>query len=123
MTDEQYAWLRSVLGERCPTEDEADDALDRLGSIRAVALEYLRRWRAELLSSAASVTIQGALSVSFAENIKAVERLIAEVTAGPDDPTLPPEPEPTSTLPVMGLGMFVADHSRGVDPQSVPWAR
>jgi hypothetical protein len=89
MTDEQYAWLRSILGSRCPSEDQAAEDYDNLGSIKAVALQYLRAWRTELIGQPTSVTIPGAVGVGWSGNIAALDKVIASVEAGPDDPTAP----------------------------------
>ena len=100
MTDEQYEWLKSILGARTPSEDDAADAYDRLGSIKAVALESLRRWRADLIANPTTVNVPGAIGVGYSANITALERLIADVTAGPDDPTTEPPVDPDAVPPV-----------------------
>lgn len=89
MTDEQYAWLRSILGARTPSEGDVEDALDSLGTIRAVALQYLRTWRAELIAAPTSVNVPGAVGVGWSGNIAALDRVIKQVEEGPDDPSLP----------------------------------
>lgn len=85
------AWLISQLGT---TTDLADleQRYARLGSARAVALEVLRERKAALvMEQPASIGVSSVVSISYAENIKAIERQIAALEAGqppaPDDPT------------------------------------
>ncbi|MDX3232883.1 hypothetical protein [Streptomyces sp. ME19-01-6] len=85
------AWLLSQLGT---TTDLADleQRYARLGSARAVALEVLRERKAALvMEQPASIGVSSVVSISYAENIKAIERQIAALEAGqppaPDDPT------------------------------------
>ena len=85
------AWLISQLGT---TTDLADleQRYARLGSARAVALEVLRERKAALvMEQPASIGVSSVVSISYAENIKALERQIAALEAGeppaPDDPT------------------------------------
>jgi hypothetical protein len=83
------AWLLAQLGETTSTTDlEARYA--RLGTARAVALEVLRGRLATFLQQPATVNVSSVVGVGFAENIKALERQIANLEAGippaPDDP-------------------------------------
>ena len=75
LTDDDYAYLRSELGE----VDRADLVVryQRLGSPQAVAVEVLRERMATLVSDPLAVTVQGIATVNNAENVKALERQIA----------------------------------------------
>jgi hypothetical protein len=89
MNDEQYEWLRSLLGARTPSEDDAAEEYAAIGSVKGVALRHLRAWRADLLAQPTSVTIPGAVGVGWSGNLAALDKVIASVEAGPDDPTAP----------------------------------
>lgn len=75
LTDDNYAYLRSELGEA----DRADLEIryQRLGSLQAVAVEVLRERKAALVSDPLAVTVQGIATVNNSENVKALERQIA----------------------------------------------
>ncbi|OKJ89140.1 MULTISPECIES: hypothetical protein [unclassified Streptomyces] len=75
LTDAEYAYLRSELGEAERTD--LDTRYQRLGSVQAVAVEVLRERRAALVSDPLAVTVQGVATVNNAENVKAIERRIA----------------------------------------------
>ncbi len=81
MDDAIRAWLSAQLG---PTTAPIDLAAryTRLGSARAVALEVLRERKAGLLLQPGSIAVSGVVSLNNAENIKALERQIAELEAG-----------------------------------------
>lgn len=83
------AWLLAQLGTATDTTD-LDTRYTRLGTARAVALEVLRERLAALIAQPATVNVSGVVSVSVTENIKAIERKIAELVGGeppaPDDP-------------------------------------
>ncbi|MFJ9799829.1 hypothetical protein [Streptomyces sp. NPDC101145] len=85
------AWLIGQLG---PATDLADltARYTRLGTARAVALEVLSERHAALLAQPATVNVSSVVSISNAENIKALERKIAELRAG--IPLAPDEPDP-----------------------------
>ncbi|MEU4916875.1 MULTISPECIES: hypothetical protein [Streptomyces] len=85
------AWLIGQLG---PNSDPADlDArYTRLGTARAVALEVLSERHAALLAQPATVNVSAVVSISTAENIKALERKITELRAG--IPLAPDEDDP-----------------------------
>ncbi|MFD8384234.1 hypothetical protein ACFV2X_37920 [Streptomyces sp. NPDC059679] len=90
MDDATRAWLISQLGTDTDLAD-LDQRYARLGSARAVALEILRERKAALvMGQPASVGVSSVVSVSYAENIKALERQIALLETGqppaPDDP-------------------------------------
>lgn len=86
LSDSEYAYLRSELGEA----DRADlDARhQRLGSVQAVAIEVLRERKAALVSDPLAVTVQGIATVSNAENVRALERQIAALEDGGLDKTV-----------------------------------
>ena len=75
LTDAEYAYLRSELGDTDRTDLDARH--QRLGSLQAVAAEVLRERKAALVADPLAVTVQGVATVSNAENVKALERQIA----------------------------------------------
>ncbi|MDH2389370.1 hypothetical protein QCN29_11310 [Streptomyces sp. HNM0663] len=75
LTDAEYAYLRSELGEADRTD--LDARYQRLGSVQAVAAEVLRERKAALVSDPLAVTVQGVATVNNAENVRALERQIA----------------------------------------------
>ncbi|MFF6903517.1 hypothetical protein [Streptomyces hydrogenans] len=83
------AWLISQLGTSTDLAD-LDTRYTRLGAARAVALEILRERLADLVDQPSTLSVSGVVSLSFAENIKAIERKIAALENGeppaPDDP-------------------------------------
>ncbi|NUS25032.1 MAG: hypothetical protein HOV92_12530 [Streptomyces sp.] len=87
------AWLLAQLGEATPVAD-LETRYTRLGTARAVALEVLRGRLAALIQQPATVTVTSVVGVGYAENIKALERQIANLEAGipaaPDDPAVIP---------------------------------
>ncbi|MET9035308.1 hypothetical protein [Streptomyces mirabilis] len=87
LTDIQYAYLRSELGEA--DRDDLDARYERLGTVEAVAIEVLRERKAMLVSDPLAVTVQGVATVNNAENVKALERQIAalEDTTADDSTT------------------------------------
>lgn len=86
LTEKQLKWLGSQLGDE-PVAADLQTAYDRLGSVRDVALETLRKRRAQWLSQPMSVNVSGVASLSYAENVKAIERQIAELVRMDDDPS------------------------------------
>lgn len=78
LTDSEYAYLRSELGEADRTD--LDTRYLRLGSLVAVAVEVLRERRAALVSDPLTITVQGVAAVNNAENVKAIERQITNLT-------------------------------------------
>ncbi|MFC8008663.1 hypothetical protein [Streptomyces cinereoruber] len=85
------AWLTSRLGANT---DQAglDVRYARLRTARAVAIEILYERHAALINDQPStLSVSGVVSLSYAENIKAIERLIKQLESGklpaPDDPT------------------------------------
>lgn len=84
------AWLTSQLGTSTDQAD-LDTRYTRLGSSRAVALEILRERLAALIHDQPStIAVSSVVSLSYTENIKAIERQIAQLENGeppaPDDP-------------------------------------
>ncbi|MEU5093751.1 hypothetical protein [Streptomyces sp. NPDC020996] len=75
LTDAEYAYLRSELGDA--DRADLDARYTRLGSLEAVAVEVLRERKAALVSDPLAVTVQGVATVNNAENVKALERQIA----------------------------------------------
>jgi hypothetical protein len=97
------AWLLAQLGETTSTTDlEARYA--RLGTARAVALEVLRGRLAAFLQQPATVNVSSVVGVGFAENIKALERQIANLEAG--IPPAPDEPAAGDSSADTTLGVF-----------------
>ncbi|MFI5685825.1 hypothetical protein [Streptomyces sp. NPDC051636] len=78
LTDAEYLYLRSELGEASRTD--LDARYLRLGSLQAVAVEVLRERKAALVSDPLAVSVQGVATVNNAENVKAIERQIADLT-------------------------------------------
>lgn len=89
MDDATRRWLLSQLGTATDTAD-LDDRYTRLGNARAVAIEVLYQRKADLLAQPASVAVSAVVSVTYTENIKALERQIAFLEGGgapaPDEP-------------------------------------
>ena len=80
---ETLEWAKSYLGN----VDEADlqERVNRLGSMRAAVIETLKQRRATMLGTALSVTIPGAVSVSYKDNITVIDKLINELGKGDPD--------------------------------------
>ncbi|MFE0477479.1 hypothetical protein ACFW2V_38385 [Streptomyces sp. NPDC058947] len=85
LTDAEYAYLRSQLGEA--DRIDLDTRYQRLDSLQAVAIEVLRERKAALVSDPLAVTVQGVATVNNAENVKAIERQIAEIETSARDAT------------------------------------
>ncbi|WP_372407440.1 hypothetical protein [Streptomyces luteireticuli] len=79
LSESDFAYLRSQLG----TVDRADldQRYARLGDLTAVALEVLRERKSALVADPLTVTVQGVATVSTAENVRALERQIADLAA------------------------------------------
>lgn len=104
------AWLLAQLGENTPTAD-LETRYTRLGSARAVALEVLRGRLAALIQQPATVNVSSVVGVGFAENIKALERKIANLEAG--IPAAPDDPGTTPSSSSSGLGViFLTERPR-----------
>lgn len=89
MDDATRQWLLSQLGTATNTAD-LDTRYTRLGTARAVALEILYQRKADLLAQPASVNVSSVVSVTYTENIRALERQIALLESG--EPPAPDEP-------------------------------
>jgi len=95
LTARQLAWLRAQLGDT-PPDAELQAAFDRLGSVRDVAIETIRKRYQVLIDQPASTSLAGVGSMSWGENIKALERMIASLSkldSDPSDDTEPPLPD------------------------------
>lgn len=99
------AWLIAQLGTATDLTD-LTARYTRLGTARAVALEVLNQRLADLRAQAATVNLSGAVSVSFAENIKAYERQIALLEAGGSPAPDEPDPGTGADDGSVPLGMF-----------------
>lgn len=88
MDETTQQWLLSQLGSKTDLADLAT-RYARLHTARAVALEVLRERRADLLASPLVLGVSNVLNVSYASNITAIERQIAEL----EDPGAPPAPD------------------------------
>lgn len=101
-------WLVSQLGSKTDLAD-LDTRYARLHSARAVALEVLRERRADMLNSPLVLGISNVLNVSYAANITALERQIAEL----EDNDAPPAPdEPGYGDDTSGRIATIAFHAR-----------
>lgn len=115
LTNAQYRWLTSTVGAL--TEFDADERFARLGTPRDVAVEVLRERHAALLAAPASLTVNGAVTINQTENIKAIERLIASLLAGPADPSAPvvdDDGEPLTDGELLGAMQLQSRWGRGV---------
>ncbi|WP_331728862.1 hypothetical protein OG693_39575 (plasmid) [Streptomyces sp. NBC_01259] len=86
------AWLVSQLGPKTDLVD-LNARYMRLGTARATAIEVIRERLAALRAQPSTINVSSVVGVSYVENIKAYERLLASLVAGddpaPDDPTDP----------------------------------
>ena len=105
LTDAQYAYLKSQLGPE-PSRQDLDVRYARLGTVRDVAVEVLRERRAALVADPLSLTINGVATVATVENVRAIERQIAELSAEPD----PDHPGPTPGTPTLAIGQITRHH-------------
>jgi hypothetical protein len=86
------AWLTGQLGTSTDLAD-LETRYTRLATARAVALEVLYERRAALVhDQPASVNVSSVVAVAYTENIKAIERQIAELRTG--IPLAPDETDP-----------------------------
>lgn len=92
LTDAEYAYLRSELGEA--NRVDLDARYHRLGSLQAAAVEVLPERRAALVSDPLAVAVQGVATVNNAENVRALERQIADLNAAAEaqQPAVIPTP-------------------------------
>ena len=73
-------WIRDYVGSS-PSDDALADHFADLGDKVKVALRVLRRRVADMKANPANLTITGVLTVSTAENIKALAAQIDELEA------------------------------------------
>ncbi|MFD3336047.1 hypothetical protein ACFWV1_25885 [Streptomyces sp. NPDC058700] len=86
------AWLVSQLGTSTDLTN-LDTRYTRLGTARAVALEILRERLAALVhDQPTTINVSGVVSLSYAENIRAIERQILQLENG--EPPAPDDPAP-----------------------------
>lgn len=92
------AWLLMQLGTATNLAD-LDQRYTRLGRARAVALEILGERKAALvMDQPATLNLSSVVSLSYTENIKAIERQIALLESGqPPAPDDPPADDTSST--------------------------
>lgn len=93
MDDATRQWLLDQVGSATDTA-LLDARYALLGSARAVALSILRQRKNDLVAGQpASLGVTGVVTLSYTENIKALERQIAMLESGeppaPDEPTGP----------------------------------
>lgn len=104
LTDTVQAWLLSQLGPTTPVAD-LEARYTRLGTARAVALEVLYERKAALIQQPATINVSSVVSLSTAENIKALERQIALLEAG--EPPAPDDPAGTGNDTFIGVARLV----------------
>ncbi|MFJ6608226.1 hypothetical protein [Streptomyces lydicus] len=108
MDDATRSWLLAQLGTNTNLAD-LDARYTRLGRARAVAIEILNQRKADLINNQpASVNISSVLSVTYTENIKAIERQLALLEAtdappAPDESTPVPEDDSDSRFGIIRL--------------------
>nr|WSX25588.1 hypothetical protein OG690_37860 [Streptomyces tubercidicus] len=91
MDEATRSWLLAQLGTATNLAD-LEARYTRLGKARAVAIEILNQRKADLINNQpASVNISSVVSVTYTENIKAIERQLALLEAAdalpaPDEP-------------------------------------
>lgn len=79
LTDSDLALVRSHVGPAPPSDDDLNDAYDRLGSVAAVALEVLRTRLGALTAGPAVLSIAGQMSVDSRWTIDLLQAKIAEL--------------------------------------------
>ncbi len=95
------AWLISQLGTSTDPAD-LDTRYARLGTARAVALEVLRERLAALVhDQPTTINVTGVVALSYTENVRAIERQIAQLENGE-----PPAPDDPATSTPDGLGVI-----------------
>ncbi|MFE1148959.1 hypothetical protein ACFW42_17830 [Streptomyces albidoflavus] len=92
LADAEYAYLHSELVEA--DRVDLDARCQRLGSLQAVAIEVLRERRPAIVSGPLAITVQRVATVNNAENIRALERQIADLNAAAEtqQPAVIPTP-------------------------------
>jgi hypothetical protein len=89
LTADQEAWLRDHVGDDILLTD-LQERYDRLDSIRDVAISVIRDRRTALIQSPLKVNLSSVASIDNAENVKAMERTLAELSRLDDDPLSDP---------------------------------
>lgn len=93
LTDRQRAWIRDEVGASV-TDQDIDERFESIGTVRGTTVSLLRLKITRWIENPASVSLSGVASVSFKDNIAAVERRITALLklgpdpsdeAGPDD--------------------------------------
>lgn len=74
---ESLEWAKSILGD--VDTGDLETRAGRLGSMRGAVIEVLTERRAGMLTAPLSVTVPGAVSVSYKDNLAALDRLIASL--------------------------------------------
>lgn len=79
-TTDEFALAKSWIGT---WEDKTafDERYDRLEDLDYAILESMRSYRAQLVSQASSLSLDDGTSVTYTENIKAIDRLLEEFEA------------------------------------------
>ena len=83
LVDSDYINLRRYVGSS-RTESEIDDAFERLGSLRLVALEFLEIVIADFLVNPLQFNIVSEYGQNASNNIQWLYKMRAEVTAADD---------------------------------------
>jgi hypothetical protein len=112
LTTDQLEWLHSEVGQSV-TDETLNEKYDRLASVRDVAIECLRERRAQLLEHPKQVTVDGVASITYAENIKALERRLTALTQLDDDPSDDPGDEQDGGTGVEPVRMVQLRRTRG----------
>lgn len=91
LAPDELAQVRDWVGGATPPTDPDLDAIhDRVGGTAGVVRSVWAGRLAALLSDPASFSIGGEYSQSTAANIKAIQELLGQLSALPDDGDLPP---------------------------------
>ena len=97
LTARQLRWLRDTVGDTVELA-ELQSRFDDLESVRDVAIAVLRDRRRAYLDSSLKVSVSGVASVDNTENVKAIEREIAQLVKLDHDPTDEPGEEATAAV-------------------------
>lgn len=77
LTDAQVHYLRTKVGTDAPTDDELQEAFDRLDDVDSVAREALEIRLADLLAAPESFSVSGEYSQSTGRNIDGIKATLA----------------------------------------------
>jgi hypothetical protein len=84
LTTRQRAWIRDEVGSSV-LDTEIDERFESIGTVRGTTVSLLRLKITRWIENPATVALSGVASVSFKDNIAAVERRIAQLLKlGPD---------------------------------------